>query len=637
MPLSFVQHIGDGATPNFSVPFGYLDKSHIAVTVDGVATTSYTWLTESQIQITPNAVGIVEIRRNTPKDIRAVVWANAANLTETDLNVADLQVFYLVQEAYDQAVNSILLVSDNKFDAQNKVIKNVSDGTAPTDAVNKSQLDVVTDGMQNYVDAAAVQVALAEDQAEIATAQAEIATTQAGIATNKAIDADNAVLAAQAAQTAAEASANSLKYRAVRLATLGNISLSGIQTIDGIPGASGDVILVKNQTTTSQNGVYIMQSGAWIRSSDSDTWNKLVSQCRIISEGNAQADTLWVCTADAGGTIGTTAVNWIPLPAFVADASITLAKLASTVYPSQAEAEAGTDTTKLATPQRVAQSVAFFSPNVPRRQCVIAAPLDTAGYPNWCPGTATGLTLTTQNISSSTPLVITSADGSSISRNGVRDIIGLMTSNASFPTLLPNTTHYLQASINTSTGALSLSYSGFPCIYQWGGAPSITSGQYTYNIQEGQMYLGNGTTAQKINNVVFLGEAVTDASNITGVILYALQGRYEVANVVNPQNNGRIDVSHKLGVTPKIWNISLQNISADRNWNPANGGDRIQLASSNSAGGNNAHGVYVDRLRVGMALVSGAGMASVTDKNGGTEGLIDNTKWKVNFYADRGW
>jgi len=51
----------------------------------------------------------------------------------------------------------------------------------------------------------------------------------------------------------------------VNLATTSNITLSGLQTIDGIVTDSGWSVLVKNQTDASENGIYLTNSGAWVR------------------------------------------------------------------------------------------------------------------------------------------------------------------------------------------------------------------------------------------------------------------------------------------------------------------------------------------------------------------------------------
>jgi hypothetical protein len=89
----------------------------------------------------------------------------------------------------------------------------------------------------------------------------------------------------------------------------GNITLSGLQTIDTVTLAAGDTVLVKNQTSAAQNGIYTVASGAWTRSIGADTWNEYVGAIIFVVEGS-QAGSAWYCTAQPGGTLGTTAINW---------------------------------------------------------------------------------------------------------------------------------------------------------------------------------------------------------------------------------------------------------------------------------------------------------------------------------------
>lgn len=96
----------------------------------------------------------------------------------------------------------------------------------------------------------------------------------------------------------------------VLCATTTNITLSGLQAIDGVTVVAGDRVLVKSQSTNSQNGIYLASASAWSRSPDADTWNELVSAICFVEEGSTYAGTAWYCTAQAGGTIGTTAVVW---------------------------------------------------------------------------------------------------------------------------------------------------------------------------------------------------------------------------------------------------------------------------------------------------------------------------------------
>jgi hypothetical protein len=93
-------------------------------------------------------------------------------------------------------------------------------------------------------------------------------------------------------------------------ATTGNVTLSGTQTIDGYALAVGQRVLVKDQSTASQNGIYVVASGSWSRSADADTWDELVAAFTFIEHGTTNANNGYICTIPASGTLGTTAVTW---------------------------------------------------------------------------------------------------------------------------------------------------------------------------------------------------------------------------------------------------------------------------------------------------------------------------------------
>lgn len=97
----------------------------------------------------------------------------------------------------------------------------------------------------------------------------------------------------------------------VDAATTGNITLSGTQTIDGYSVTAGMRVLVKNQSTASQNGVYVVASGAWSRSTDLDTWAELYKAYVAVLNGTVSSGSAYVCTIAVSGTLGTDAVTWI--------------------------------------------------------------------------------------------------------------------------------------------------------------------------------------------------------------------------------------------------------------------------------------------------------------------------------------
>tara|TARA_B110000977_G_C11074151_1_gene490546 strand:+ start:353 stop:2197 length:1845 start_codon:yes stop_codon:yes gene_type:complete len=98
----------------------------------------------------------------------------------------------------------------------------------------------------------------------------------------------------------------------VRAATTANITLSNTQTVDGIALDVGDRILVKDQSTASQNGIYVVASSSWARSTDMDAPAEMTSGVFFfVEEGTANADAGFVITTDGGAiTVGVDAVNF---------------------------------------------------------------------------------------------------------------------------------------------------------------------------------------------------------------------------------------------------------------------------------------------------------------------------------------
>jgi hypothetical protein len=94
-----------------------------------------------------------------------------------------------------------------------------------------------------------------------------------------------------------------------RAATTGNITLSGVQTVDGIACIAGDRVLVLFQTATAENGIYVVAAGAWGRATDADIAAEVVPGILVhVNEGTALAGTLWRLTGSGSITIGVTPV-----------------------------------------------------------------------------------------------------------------------------------------------------------------------------------------------------------------------------------------------------------------------------------------------------------------------------------------
>lgn len=89
----------------------------------------------------------------------------------------------------------------------------------------------------------------------------------------------------------------------VKVATTANITLSGTQTIDGVSAGVGDRVLVKNQSTASQNGIYVVASGSWTRAVDCATGDPASCMLVLVDQGTVNANTAWICTTNSGSDV----------------------------------------------------------------------------------------------------------------------------------------------------------------------------------------------------------------------------------------------------------------------------------------------------------------------------------------------
>ncbi len=98
----------------------------------------------------------------------------------------------------------------------------------------------------------------------------------------------------------------------VLAATTANIALSGLQTIDGVPLTAGARVLVKNQTTARDNGLYTVVPGAaWSRCDDANSSAKVTPGLLVLVEkGTVNSDSAWQLVTDAPITLGVTALSF---------------------------------------------------------------------------------------------------------------------------------------------------------------------------------------------------------------------------------------------------------------------------------------------------------------------------------------
>jgi hypothetical protein len=104
MAQSYVTYAGNGTTKTFTVPFEYLDKTHVKVYVNGTLTTAFTWPSAGQITFTsaPASGAVILIRRETPST-SLIDFTSRARWQTSDLNLSNKQSLFRAVEAIETA------------------------------------------------------------------------------------------------------------------------------------------------------------------------------------------------------------------------------------------------------------------------------------------------------------------------------------------------------------------------------------------------------------------------------------------------------------------------------------------------------------------------------------------------------
>ncbi len=89
----------------------------------------------------------------------------------------------------------------------------------------------------------------------------------------------------------------------VKVATTANITLSGTQTIDGVAVSADERVLVKDQSTASQNGLYLCKASTWERTTDLAAGANAAGMFTFVEQGTVNAENGFVCTSDSGSAV----------------------------------------------------------------------------------------------------------------------------------------------------------------------------------------------------------------------------------------------------------------------------------------------------------------------------------------------
>lgn len=139
------------------------------------------------------------------------------------------------------------------------------------------------------------------------------------------------------------ASGSSISVSAVAVATTTNLaSLSGLLTIDGVTLTANQRVLVKNQTLSQNNGVYVAAVGAWTRAIDSNSSSEIAGRIISVASGSTNGGEQWATTFKSTDTLGTTAMAWFQVA--LQNTAVTFTDLTSTGNTTLGDASADTVT-----------------------------------------------------------------------------------------------------------------------------------------------------------------------------------------------------------------------------------------------------------------------------------------------------
>lgn len=100
-------------------------------------------------------------------------------------------------------------------------------------------------------------------------------------------------------------------FDAVKVKTTANHALTGLTAVDGVSLTAGDRVLVANQSTVSQNGVYVAAAGGWTRATDADQSGEFVPARQVfVQEGATFANTGWAVSSAANPAVGTDPITF---------------------------------------------------------------------------------------------------------------------------------------------------------------------------------------------------------------------------------------------------------------------------------------------------------------------------------------
>jgi hypothetical protein len=314
-------NIGAGTVDNTEL--GYLNGVTSAVqtqidskqaTITGAATTITSSDLTASRALTSNGSGKVAVSTVTSTELGYVSGVTSAIQTQIDSKQPTI-------------TGSATTIDTESLTASRAVISNSSQKIAvsTTTDTELGYLSGVTSAVQTQLDAKLAKASNLSDLTSTSTAR-----TNLGLGTIATQNANNVALTGGTITGLGDPSSTSdaatknyvdtlvagLRTRAVaRVASTTNVAISsGLEngdTLDGVTLVTGNRVLLKDQSTPSQNGLYtVVASGAASRDTEYDTISELAGQLILVSEGSTHADDLFLCTTDTSATLGSSSISY---------------------------------------------------------------------------------------------------------------------------------------------------------------------------------------------------------------------------------------------------------------------------------------------------------------------------------------
>jgi hypothetical protein len=321
VPLSYAQYAGNGSTTTFSVPFPYLLKAHVklytgfsiisgtytSLLVDG---TDYTWTSSTQVQLSvapANGVTLT-VLRDTPDSSQLVPWQDGSNLIAEDLNIADLQNLYVVQEQQDRndaGITQSTAAAAAATAATTAANTATSTANAATSTANTALSTANT--ALSTANTASTNASAAVSTANTASSNASAAVTTANAASATAntasTNASNAVTTANAASAAAASATTTANTAASNAST----ALSTANTASS--NAAAAVSTANTASTNASNAVSTANTASSNASTALSTANTAASNASTALSNSTAA----VSTANSAAAAVAAAIFYTPV------------------------------------------------------------------------------------------------------------------------------------------------------------------------------------------------------------------------------------------------------------------------------------------------------------------------------------